>query len=151
MRRVFTASVAAIQPRCVVEMRAWRACDSCEPASAYSVSLIQMPFPRRRAATEAGRRYIPGAPWPQGIVWPPFDVTRGPVIRREWPRARLSSVGDPCIYMRNLSGIRNDVAGEDRPRVRPSSVRSLRPARTIEASQPAARRREGGRRTKGEI
>jgi len=100
------------------------------------------------AATEAGRRCIPGAQWPQGIVSLPSDVTRGLAIRREWPR--LSSVGDPCIYMRNLSGIRNDV---ERGSAEPATgVESVRPSSGCDRSQPAEwRRREGGRRTKGEI
>jgi len=83
-------------------------------------------------------RRIPETQWPQGIIWLPFGVTRGLSIRREWPR--LSSVRHPCIYMRNLSGIRNDVGSDRRPTWSSGHDRSL----------PFADdgRRDGGRREK---
>jgi len=131
--------------------------DSCRRlTSAYSPPLIQMPlFSRCRMQPlqplqphhkpddddDDDGRHIPGARWPQGIVWLPCER------RHRWaghPSGVAGlPVGDPCIYMRNLSGIRNDVARGRRgsaARPSPSIVRrAAAAAPAIEAATCPAR------------
>ena len=144
--------------------------DSCRRlTSAYSPPLIQMPlFSRCRMQPlqphhkpddddDDDGRHIPGARWPQGIVWLPSE-------RRHWWAGHPSGVaGDPCIYMRNLSGIRNDVARGRRgsaARPSPSIVRPGGGGGTGDRSRnlpgparprPTTGGRRPGRRTEGEI
>jgi len=140
--------------------------DSCRRlTSAYSPPLIQMPlFSRCRMQPlqplqqhqkpddddDDDGRHIPGARWPQGIVWLPSER------RHRWAGHPSGVAGDPCIYMRNLSGIRNDVARGRRgsaARPSPSIVRrAAAAAPAIEAATCPARRgrrREGGGRADG--
>jgi len=148
--------------------------DSCRRlTSAYSPPLIQMPlFSRCRMQPlqplqphhkpddddDDDGRHIPGARWPQGIVWLPSER------RHRWAGHPSGVAGDPCIYMRNLSGIRNDVARGRRGSAARPSPSIVRPGgggggtgdRSRNLPGPARPRpttggRRPGRRTEGEI